>query len=71
MENLTASALEMQLIPPDKWEEKAPEHVYKMAMEYSTGGPTGLGWNERIGWFMLGTGQGPYIAWMENPSCTE
>ena len=61
----TPMDLEKYLIPVDQWQD-APPDVRRMAEEgHKEGIPVGVGWCIERGWFILHTGQGPYIAWAQ------
>lgn len=57
---------ENDVIPTDQW-YVAPQEVQDMANEASTEGiPAAIGKNDKLGWFILHSGQGPYIAWSQH-----
>ena len=60
--------LEKHLIPFTEWEEKVPKFVRDM-VDLDDGQPTGIGYTEKTGWYILGTGQGPFVVWMEKLTC--
>lgn len=59
--------MEQYLLPPDKWNET----VKKAYDSLKDGSPMGCGYNEDVGWFIIGTaGQGPYWVWDEHHEYT-
>lgn len=61
--------LEKKLIPITQYRRCGiPEDVIKLVAQETAGGlPTGIGKDEKLGWFVLQTsGQGPYLIWSEN-----
>ena len=64
-----AMSLEEHLIPPDRWNSCTPQipiEARRIANNaIAEGISTGIGWLEGTGFFILMTGQGPFIAWME------
>ena len=64
-----ASELEEELISPDKWDnkllDKIPREISDDIKNETTGGPTGIGYREDVGYFVIGCGQGPFIIWLE------
>jgi hypothetical protein len=61
--------LEDDLIDPDKWEDlydkMPPECQAIVDHPEEQGGPTGIGRNEKLGWFIMCSGQGPFPHWSE------
>ena len=63
--------LEKKLINWEKLRERKdelPEYCRKIfdtldADPEALGGPAGIGWDENLGWFVLGSGQGPFLHW--------
>ncbi len=55
------------LIPLDKYHQfPIPLEALKMAEENGAEGiPTGIGYNNKVGFYVEHGGQGPYIAWQE------
>ena len=63
--------LEKKTIDPDRWDE-APPLIRLMAQESSGEGiPTAIGHDEVTGWFILQTGQGPFVSFAERPDMVE
>ena len=58
-----AMDLEKDLISPEDW-HTAPKGVRLLAEDAKSSGSTGIG-KCYMGWFVLGTGQGPFIIWRE------
>lgn len=66
--------LEKSLIPSENWNArykdmhpKCQDLVREMELDpFSQGGPIGIGFREDTGWFILCSGQGPFIHWIEN-----
>lgn len=57
--------LEDDLISPEKWEslfDKMPKECQEATKE---GGCIGIGRNEKLGWFIMISGQGPCLVWQE------
>ena len=58
--------LEDDLIHPDKWKDlydETPEECQEVV-----DGPAqslGIGYNDNLGWFIMGFGQGPSLCWSE------
>ena len=60
-----AMDLEKNMLSYD--DPKIPEPVKARAEDPSLAGyPVGIGHRDDVGWFILGTGQGPYVIWLEN-----
>lgn len=71
--------LEKRLIPFYEWvnhKDKLPTNIWNMianhmaAIELYGGGsvgPLGLGFDDELGYYMLASGQGPFVVWMEKP----
>ncbi len=61
----------MQLINPNRWQSfynQMPKECKKIVDNpKEQGGPTGIGLSHSTGWFILGTGQGPFLIWSEKP----
>lgn len=61
--------LESKLIEPDKWSDFydiIPEYCKKVVDELEVNQePIGIGWDESLGWFVMGSGQGPHLIWQE------
>ena len=54
------------MIKSSEWHTAHPE-AYKIAKESSEQGyPTGIAYDKELGWCVLMSGQGPFIAWAEN-----
>ena len=60
-----AFALERYLIPPDEWDDSgAPRAVMDIVTEETDAGVSaGIGYHPEKGWFVLESGQGPFIVW--------
>ena len=58
--------LEDDLIDPSMWKSKY-KYMPKECQRVVEGPPEclGIGWNERYGWFIMGSGQGPSLLWSE------
>ena len=60
--------LEEDLIPPYLWNEFStlliPIEILEVAMNPEPQG-LGIGYNEELGWFILGSGQGPGLVWSQ------
>jgi hypothetical protein len=71
--------LEKHLIPPNKWyyhREKLDPNVLQdlencLIDPWSSGGNMGLGYTEDTGYYVLFSGQGPGVAWMEKPCAVD
>lgn len=60
-----ALELESKMIPRKNWHTAHPE-AYAMAEEATAEGiPAGIAHDAELGWCVLMSGQGPYIAWCE------
>ena len=60
-----ALALENKMV--QDW-SAVPATVREMAERSAAEGiPTGIAHDEELGWCMIHSGQGPYIAWSEKP----
>lgn len=60
-------ALEKHLINYNEWllhENNIPKEKWDILMDKESG-PTGLGYTDETGYYILGTGQGPFVIWME------
>lgn len=60
--------LEGRMIAPAQWEKSgAPGAALEILREETAAGyPVGLAHSELLGWCVLATGQGPFIAWSEH-----
>lgn len=58
--------LESKMIPVSDW-STAPAQARELAEQGTRERvPTGIGWDEKLGWFVLCTaGQGPCLVWKE------
>jgi hypothetical protein len=59
--------LERNLINPELWElvfEYMPIQCRSVVLEPPQG--LGIGWNSLLGWYIMGSGQGPGLCWIEN-----
>lgn len=73
MFTISVYELERQMISSSEW-DKIPQEAHEMFKEVlhesledaCKSGPTGVGYTEETGWFILMSGQGPFIFWMEN-----
>ncbi len=53
------------MIPFNQWSTAHPE-AYKIAMEsYKERYPSGIAYDDELGWCVIMAGQGPFIAWSE------
>ena len=62
-------ALERKIVPYEQWDIcGAPKEAVRLAHEETDlHVPTGIVYDESLGWVVLQTsGQGPYIIWQEN-----
>lgn len=60
-----AFELEGKMIPFNQWSTAHPE-AYKIAMEsYKERYPSGIAYDDELGWCVIMAGQGPFIAWSE------
>lgn len=60
--------LEDHLIPPGEWQARyseMPRECKEVVDGPRDGGPVGIGYKEGKGWFVLCSGQGPFLAWSE------
>ena len=59
-------ASEKDLISPECWDELYTS-MPKECQEVVEGQPDclGIGYNEELGWFIMGSGQGPSLLWQE------
>ncbi len=80
---LNVFELEQHGIPFEEWclhKDKLPKGVWALLENHMTDmdnygpiyglgcmGGTLLGWKEGVGYFIVGSGQGPFMVWMENP----
>ena len=58
--------LEDDLIAPDRWQNllnEMPKECQKVANKAPQG--LGIGKNKKLGWFIMGSGQGPQLCWSE------
>lgn len=67
---------EDDLIKPSEWRNfynEMPIECQEIvdADPWSLGGPTGIGRNEELGWFVCGSGQGPFLIWSEKQNDLE
>ena len=56
--------LEKYLIPPERWNGEVPNFV-RDKINPEDDSPIGFGYTKETGWFILGTGQGPFLIWKE------
>lgn len=62
----SALSLEQHLIEPDRWDREVPPEVRIHGIEDEVVRyPTGYGRHPELGWFVLSTGQGPFVVWAE------
>lgn len=57
------------LIPPDRWDafyDTMPVECQRI-VDGPLAEPLGIGYEYSVGWFILGSGQGPGVCWAENP----
>lgn len=65
-----AFELEGKMIPTRDWLTAHPE-AYRIATEATKEGiPTGIAFDDSLGWCVIMAGQGPYIAWAEHDETT-
>lgn len=70
----SAGSLERYLIRPDTWDREVPGRVRVHGIDDEGKQPVGYGRHPEDGWFVLGTGQGPFILyadWLETGGVTE
>lgn len=60
-----ALSLEKHMIPPERWDLEVPPEVRLHGIEDERSHPTGYGRHPDKGWFVLGSGQGPFVIWSE------
>jgi hypothetical protein len=60
-----AMSLEEHLVPPARWDVEVPPEVRLHGIEDEGSYPVGYGRHPEKGWFVLGTGQGPFVIWAE------
>jgi hypothetical protein len=62
-----AMNLETHIITWGEWQTMdVPDECRKTALQCNSEGiPTAVGYTEETGWFVLCSGQGPMIAWIE------
>ena len=62
----TVCKLENYLISPKQWKSQYDD-MPKECKEVVNSLPDciGIGRNNKIGWFIMGSGQGPYLLWQE------
>jgi hypothetical protein len=67
--SIEAMMLERDLISPEKWQQlynEMPNECREIVDNHSfDDGPIGIGRNEIYGWFILASGQGPFLVWKE------
>ena len=64
-------SLEGNLINPNKWEEhKNNVPPEKWALLHDESGPIGLGFTPETGYYIIASGQGPFVVWMEKEHST-
>lgn len=66
-QSLLASFLESFTIPTEQWSTAPPKAQEEAKESSSEGIPTAIAHHPEWGWFVLHSGQGPYIAWQEKP----
>jgi len=64
-----AFELEQYLILPERYLE-APIEAQEMVLDSMGGGPVGIAHHPVRGWFVLMSGQGPFVAWREGEPYT-
>lgn len=59
--------LEDHLIPPAEWKDRYEEMPLecKKIVDDDEDIPIGIGYKEGKGWFVLASGQGPFVVWQE------
>ena len=59
--------LERNMISFKDWKKLVPEHIYNeyLAPEVNEGCPIGCGYTKETGWFVIGSGQGPFLIFKE------
>lgn len=70
----SAGSLEQYLIPPERWDREVPGEVRVHGITDEVERyPIGYGRHPEDGWFLLGSGQGPFIiyAQWEQPAVVE
>lgn len=63
--------LETYLIPPESWDRMVPGFVRIQGIADEGSQPVGYGRHPEKGWFVLGTGQGPFLIYAEWDSPSE
>jgi len=58
-------SLERFLIPPDEYVACPNVEALAQVSDASKSGPAGLGFHPELGWFVLCSGQGPFLAWSQ------
>lgn len=60
--------LEGDLISPEKWQELYAEmpKICQEVVDQSSDQCIGIGKNDKLGWFIMGSGQGPVLLWSEH-----
>lgn len=62
-------ALEHKLIEPEQWDDlynQMPDYCQKVVDDLKIEPHCiGIGWDDTVGWFVLGAGQGPHLIWKE------
>lgn len=59
-----AMEVERFLLPLERWTE-APREAQEVVFDSMGGGPVGIAKHPDKGWFVVMSGQGPFIAWRE------
>ncbi len=58
--------LEKQMVSTEEWASISHNYPLRLQDEMkSLEQPIGFGWDEEVGWFSLGSGQGPFLIWAE------
>lgn len=60
-----AMSLEKHMISPELWDREVPPVVRVEGINDEGFYPTGYGRHPEHGWFVLSSGQGPFIIWAE------
>jgi hypothetical protein len=59
-------SLEKHMIPPERWDREVPPEVRVYGIEDEVVRyPVGYGRHPELGWFVISTGQGPFVVWAE------
>lgn len=66
MKKINVFELEKKLIKHDDFSNyNIPKEVLDIYNDSEESGPTGIGYDDEIGFFILGSGQGPFLIWQQ------